>query len=69
MASANISVRNPPPRMLNAKETLHSLDHWKTIFRTYYRRDSIFKAFLLPTAAWNPNAIDYGLLNEVVDDH
>ena len=50
------TVRNPPPRMLQMVETLHSLNHWKTSFRTYYRRDSYFKAFLLPQATWSNSA-------------
>ena len=50
------AVRNPPPRMLQMVETLHSLNHWKTAFRTYYRRDSYFKAFLLPQATWSNSA-------------
>ena len=50
------TVRNPPPRMLTTAETLHSLNHWKTCFRTYYRRDSFFKCFLLPEATWSNSA-------------
>ena len=54
------TVRNPPPRMLTVSETLYSLNHWKTSFRTYYRRDSFYKGFLLPNASWDPTAINYG---------
>ena len=50
------TVKNPPPRMLTANESLHSLNHWKTAFRTYYRRDAYFKAFLQPTATWTNSA-------------
>ena len=46
--------------MLTLTETLHSLNHWKTAFRTYYRRDGYFKAFLLPDAEWDSNAENYG---------
>ena len=46
--------------MLTMSESLHSLNHWKTSFRTYYRRDSYFKAFLLPDATWDPSATNYG---------
>ena len=49
----------------SGQETLHTLNHWRTTFRTYYRRDSFFKAFLLPDATWNPGAADYGQLNEL----
>ena len=45
--------------MLTLSETLHSLNHWKTSFRTYYRRDSYFKAFLLPDATWTNSARDH----------
>ena len=54
------TVRNPPPRMLTQSETLHSLQHWRTNFRTYYRRDTYYKAFLLPNARWDPNLPNYG---------
>ena len=36
----------PPPSQLTQNETLESLDHWKSIFRNYFRCDSIFKQFL-----------------------
>ena len=65
MAHQIQTVRNPPPRMLTLNENLHSLNHWKTAFRTYYRRDSYFKAFLLPTATWNNDAEqNYGQRDE-----
>ena len=54
------SVRSPPPRMLTMSESLHSLNHWRTAFRTYYRRDSYYKSFLLPDATWDPRAENYG---------
>ena len=61
MARQMQTVKNPPPRMLTASESLHSLNHWKTAFRTYYRRDAYFKTFLLPTATWtNSAATHYG---------
>ena len=65
MAQQTITVRNPPPRMLTGQETLHTLNHWRTAFRTYYRRDSFFKTFLLPDASWNPGSANYGQLDEV----
>ena len=52
--------------MLTAAETLHSLNHWKTSFRTYYRRDTYFKAFLLPEANWDSLAANYGQVEDVV---
>ena len=36
-------VKLPPPRQLTQNESLDSLDHWKSIFRSYFRRDSIFR--------------------------
>ena len=60
------TVRNPPPRMLTLTENLHSLNHWKTSFRTYYRRDAFFKAFLLPNATWNNSIVEhYGQTDDV----
>ena len=53
-------VKNPPPRMLTTNETLQSLNHWKTSFRTYYRRDSFYKGFLLENAVWNGSQENYG---------
>ena len=58
-------VRNPPPRMLTSTETLYSLNHWKTSFRTYYRRDTYYKGFLLPQATWDPHASNYGQTDDV----
>ena len=58
-------VRNPPPRMLTTTETLQTLNHWKTSFRTYYRRDSFYKGFLLSTAEWDPAADNYGQADDV----
>ena len=59
-------VRTPPPRALSQKETLDSLDHWKTLFRNFYRRDTSFKQFLRSDCRWNFSAANYGLqaLNE-----
>ena len=52
-------VKLPPPRQLTQSETLDSLDHWKSIFRNYFRRDSGFKQFL--NSKWDPAAPQYGL--------
>ena len=54
-------VKLPPPRQLTQSESLDSLDHWKSIFRSYFRRDSIFKQFLETTCTWNPVVTNYGL--------
>ena len=55
-------VKLPPPRQLTQNESLDSLDHWKSIFRSYFRRDSIFRQFLDTTAVWYPNRENYGLV-------
>ena len=52
-------VKLPPPRQLTQSESLDSLDHWKSIFRNYFRRDSVFKQFL--NTKWDPAAPKYGL--------
>ena len=54
------TVRNPPPRMLSVSETLYSLNHWKNNFRTYYRRDSYYKGFLLHDARWDSSQPHFG---------
>ena len=54
-------VKVPPPRQLNQKETLDSLNHWKTIFRNYFRRDAVFKQFLSSSTTWDPHQPNYGL--------
>ena len=54
-------VRGPPPRPLLATENLHTWNHWKSSFRTYYRRDDYYKKFLLNTARWDSTAENYGL--------
>ena len=54
-------VKVPPPRQLNQAETLDTLNHWKTIFRNYFRRDSVFKQFLSSSFTWDPAKPNYGL--------
>ena len=54
-------VKTPPPRPLSQKETLDSLNHWKTIFRNYYRRDSSFKQFLKSDCKWDFKESNYAL--------
>ena len=41
------------PRRLDYKETLNSLNQWRTVFRNYYRRCPYYGQFLLPTASWD----------------
>ena len=57
-------VKLPPPRQLTQKESLESLEHWKSCFRNYFRRDCIFKPFLATDFIWNPNDAVYGLTSK-----
>ena len=56
-----VAAKIPLPRMLAEKETMESLKHWKVTFKTYYRRDSVFKVFLTTVTTWNPTAEHFGL--------
>lgn len=62
--SQKSSSRTPPPRQLVNNESLESLTHWKTSFRTFYKRDDSFRIFFKPNFQWNPNAPNYGLSDE-----
>ena len=53
-------ARTPPPRPLGANETLESLTHWKTTFRTFYKRDDAYKPLIRETTVWNPADPNYG---------
>ena len=53
------------PRKLGQTETVQSLNHWKTIFRTYYRRCEYVGLFLIPTTKWDTTKKnDYGFEDE-----
>ena len=54
--STNSVPKALAPRRLDQKETLNSLNHWRTVFRNYYRRCSFYGVFLLPTTTWNNSA-------------
>ena len=41
------------PRRLEQQENLQSLNHWKAVFRNYYRRCQYYGHFLLPSTSWN----------------
>ena len=58
------SAKIPLPRHLGDTETIHSLDHWKTTFYNYYRRDAYFGGFLSSDASWNPDEVDFGFVRE-----
>ena len=55
---SSIHARTPPPRPLGASETLETLTHWKTTFRTFYKRDEAYKHFIKETTVWDPAAAD-----------
>ena len=48
-------VKLPPPRQLTQNE------HWKSCFRNYFRRDTIFKTFLSTEFRWDPTHPTYAL--------
>ena len=61
MSSTRVSfVKFPPPRPLTKKETLESLDHWKTQFRTFFKRDDTFRPFLNTTFTWHQDKKHFG---------
>ena len=41
------------PRRLEQRESLHSLNHWKSVFRNFYRRCPYYGHFLLPATKWD----------------
>ena len=53
-------VKFPPPRPLTKKESLDSLDHWKSQFRTFFKRDDTFKPFLKTGFTWDPTKEKFG---------
>ena len=57
--------RTPPPRQLTNNETLESLTHWETTFRTFYKRDDAFKIFFKKDCKWDHNQPNYDLRDEV----
>ena len=41
------------PRRLEQVETLQSLNHWKAIFKNYYRRCQFYSYYLQPNLIWD----------------
>ena len=64
MSGRNIS-RTPPPRQLTSNETLESLNHWRSTFRTFYKRDDAYRRFFRSDFTWDANAANYGLEEEL----
>ena len=54
--SSNIQPRALAPRRLDHRESLQSLNLWKSAFRNYYRRCQYYGIFLLPETTWNNDA-------------
>ena len=52
-------VRTPPPRQLGSAETLETLTHWRTTFKTFFKRDETYKVFVKDEATWDPSAPNY----------
>ena len=57
-------AKTPPPRPLGKHETLESLTHWRTTFRTFYKRDDTYRSLIRGTATWDPAAANYGQVAE-----
>ena len=59
-------ARTPPPRQLSSSETLESLTHWETTFRTFYKKDETYKIFFKKDhCEWDSSQDHYGLSDEV----
>ena len=52
-------VRTPPPCPLGSTETLETLTHWRTTFKTFFKRDDTYKPFIKDDASWDPSAENY----------
>ena len=52
-----VSTNNQPralqPRRLDNQESLQSLNHWRSVFRNFYRRCPYYGLFLLPSTTWD----------------
>ena len=61
---ARNSTRTPPPRQLGNKETLESLLHWRTTFKTFYKKDDTYKRFFKANTKWDHCSPNYGLQDD-----
>ena len=66
--AAKSHSRTPPPRQLTANETLESLTHWQTTFKTFYKKDDSYKIFFKKESKWDPTKDNYGLVAETVGE-
>ena len=51
--------KSKPPRKLE-NETLESFDHWRSQFRTCYKRDPSYAGFFEDTSKWDSEAENWG---------
>jgi len=63
MTETNTQPRALSPRKLEQKETRQTLNHWKTVFRNFYRRCQYYSLFLLPSTTWDQSE-NKGFLQE-----
>ena len=49
----NNQPRALQPRRLDNQESLQSLNHWRSVFRNFYRRCPYYGLFLLPSTTWD----------------
>ena len=63
MTDSQVQPRALAPRKLDQQETRQSLNHWKTVFRNYYRRCQYYSIFLLPNTRWN-NTLNRGFTQQ-----
>ena len=54
--TSNTQPKTLQPRRLEQQESLQSLNHWRSVFRNFYRRCPYYGIFLLPTTSWNSSA-------------
>ena len=61
-------VKFPPPRPLTKKETLDTLDHWRSQFRTFFKRDDTFRPFLSTSFNWDLEKPKFGFSDDPSTD-
>ena len=49
----NSQPRALQPRRLDQIESLQSMNHWRSVFRNFYRRCPYYGLFLLPSTTWD----------------
>ena len=54
--TSNTQPKTLQPRRLEQQESLQSLNHWRSLFRNFYRRCPYYGIFLLPTTSWDSSA-------------